>query len=203
MLHTAWHSGTSRCQVMRKLTEAQTEAFKNAPSAHRGINMTFITMAPKCLDNLLPTGAGERHEADYPCFPVTPVIMYHLDGSTANTSWVPARPSAMHLLLFIRLPRRVGGLWQLASTLQPRGCWSRTHGSFPCSCAEAKGREGTEARPPHKPHGDIVGPQPGAQPPPRWQKWQRKFRYTSVWPSRSRPPPVLPISRTSGFTSSG
>ncbi|XP_026638213.1 NFAT activation molecule 1 [Microtus ochrogaster] len=56
-------------------------------------------MAPECLDNLLPAGAGERREADYPCFAVTPAIMYHLDGSTANTSWVPARPFAMHLLL--------------------------------------------------------------------------------------------------------
>lgn len=86
--HEETHGGTDR-------------SLSNAPCVHRGINMTSITMAPECLDNLLPAGAGERHEADYPCFAVTPAIMYHLDGSTANTSWVPARPFTMHLLLLM------------------------------------------------------------------------------------------------------
>lgn len=76
--------------------------------------MTSITMAPECLDNLLPAGAGERHEADYPCFAVTPAIMYHLDGSTANTSWVPARPFTMHLLLL--MSSSAGG-WPMAACL--------------------------------------------------------------------------------------
>lgn len=102
--------------------------------------MTSITMVPKCLDNLLPAGAGERHEADYPCFAVTLVIMHHLDGSTANTAWVPARPFALHLLLFICLPQQVGGLWLLASVLQPQGSCSKTPCSFLCYCAEAKGK---------------------------------------------------------------
>lgn len=104
--------------------------------------MTSITMAPKRLDNLLPAGAGERWEADYPCFAVTLVIMYHLDGSTANTAWVPASPSELHLLLFIRLPQRVGGLRLLASALGSlelaSGFFSQTPGSFHCYCAEAK-----------------------------------------------------------------
>lgn len=101
-----------RCQVMRKLAEAQTEAFKMLPVCTGGINVTSITMAPECLDNLLPAGAGERREADYPCFAVTPAIMYHLDGSTANTSWVPARPFTMHLLLLVS--SSAGG-WPMAA----------------------------------------------------------------------------------------
>lgn len=76
--------------------------------------MTSITMAPECLDNLLPAGAGERHEADYACLAVTPAIMYHLDGSTANTSWVPAHPFAMHLLLLVS--SSAGG-WPMAACL--------------------------------------------------------------------------------------
>lgn len=93
-------------------------------------------MAPECLDNLLPAGAGERREADYPRFAVTLVIMYHLDGSTANTAWVPARPFSLPLLRFIRLPQRVGGLWLLASARQPQGSCSQTPCSFHCYCAE-------------------------------------------------------------------
>lgn len=134
--HEETHGGTDR-------------SLSNAPCVHRGINMTSITMAPECLDNLLPAGAGERHEADYPCFAVTPAIMYHLDGSTANTSWVPARPFTMHLLLLMS-SSAVGGLWQLASTLQPRGSCSRTPCSFHCYCAEAKGegfRQDTDTSP--------------------------------------------------------
>lgn len=69
-------------------------------------------MAPKRLDNLLPAGAGERHEADYPCFAVTPEIMYHLDGSTANTAWDLARPFALHL--FLCMSSSAGG-WPMAA----------------------------------------------------------------------------------------
>lgn len=98
-------------------------------------------MAPKCLDNLLPAGAGEWHEADYPCFAVTLVIMYHLDGSTANTAWVPARPSALHLLLFIWLPQRVGGLWLLASALQPQGSCSKYLAALAVTVQRPRGRD--------------------------------------------------------------
>lgn len=98
-------------------------------------------MAPKYLDNLLPAGAGERREADYPCFAVTLVIMYHPDGSTANTSWVLARPSVFRRLLFIRLPQRVGGLWLLASALQPQGSSPKHLVAFTVTVQRPRGRD--------------------------------------------------------------
>lgn len=54
--------------------------------------MTSITMASRCLDNLLPPGARKQREADYLCLTVTYAIMYHCDGSTVNTTGVPAAP---------------------------------------------------------------------------------------------------------------
>lgn len=55
--------------------------------------MTSITMASRCLDNLLPPGARRQREADYLCLTATSAIMYHSDGSTVNTTGVPAAPS--------------------------------------------------------------------------------------------------------------
>lgn len=54
--------------------------------------MTSITMASRCLDNLLPPGAQKQHEADYLCLTVTYAIMYHCDGSTVSTTGVPSAP---------------------------------------------------------------------------------------------------------------
>ena len=54
--------------------------------------MTSITMASRCLDNLLPPGARRQREADYLCLTATSAIMYHSDGSTVNTTGVPAAP---------------------------------------------------------------------------------------------------------------
>lgn len=119
--------------------------------------MTSITMAPECLDNLLPAGAGERREADYPCFAVTLVIMYHLDGSTANTAWVPARPFALPLLLFIHIflcGWVAYGCLPLHTSL--RVLAPKHPATFTVNCAEAKGkgfRQGTD----RSPHGDMKG----------------------------------------------
>lgn len=54
--------------------------------------MTSITMTRRCLDNLFPLGAQQQREADYLCLTVTHAIMYHHDGSTVNTTGVPAAP---------------------------------------------------------------------------------------------------------------
>lgn len=54
--------------------------------------MTSITMASRCLDNLLPPGAQNQREADYLCLAVTCAIMYHPDGSTVNTTGFPSGP---------------------------------------------------------------------------------------------------------------
>jgi len=55
--------------------------------------MTSITMASRCLDNLLPPGARRQREADYLCLTATSAIMYHGDGSTVNTTGVLPPPS--------------------------------------------------------------------------------------------------------------
>lgn len=54
--------------------------------------MTSVTMASRCLDNLLPPGAQKQREADYLCLTVTHAIMYHRDGSTVSTTGVPSAP---------------------------------------------------------------------------------------------------------------
>lgn len=41
-----------------------------------------------------------------PCLPE--LDFPNVYGSTANTAWVPARPFALHLLLFICLPQQEG-----------------------------------------------------------------------------------------------
>lgn len=69
-----WHmcdrsGGRARVRVLRSLgAQPQCQAtetprgtnrcLQNAPSAHRGINVTSITMASRCLDNLLPPEVG-------------------------------------------------------------------------------------------------------------------------------------------------
>lgn len=67
--------------------------------------MTSITMASRCLDNLLPPEAGKQREADYLCLTVTYAIMYHSDGSTVNTTGVPAAPqlagNVLHSYVFL------------------------------------------------------------------------------------------------------
>lgn len=61
--------------------------------------MTSITMASRCLDNLLPPGAQRQREADYLCLTVTYAIMYHSDGSTVNTTGVPSAPQPVGTVL--------------------------------------------------------------------------------------------------------
>lgn len=66
--------------------------------------MTSITMASRCLDNLLPPEVGNSVK-QIMCLPVTYAIMYHRDGSTVNTAGVLAAPqpvgSGLRLYVFL------------------------------------------------------------------------------------------------------
>jgi hypothetical protein len=83
--------------------------------------------------------------------------MYHLDGSTANTAWVPARPFALPLLLFIHIflcGWVAYGCLPLHTSL--RVLAPKHPAAFTVNCAEAKGkgfRQGTD----RSPHGDMKG----------------------------------------------
>lgn len=74
------------------------------PPCMEALAWPSITMASRCLDNLLPPGLGDNNEADYLCLTATSVIMYHGDGSTVSTTgdYPPTHPSpqkcpAVHL----------------------------------------------------------------------------------------------------------
>lgn len=97
--------------------------------------MTSITMASRCLDNLLPPGARRQREADYLCLTATSAIMYHSDGSTVSTTGVLPPPSPQKCLRFICLPHLGMGPTACRPPGAP-GVGRKQLSGFHCSCAQ-------------------------------------------------------------------
>lgn len=119
--------------------------------------MTSITMASRCLDNLLPPGAQNQREADYLCLAVTCAIMYHPDGSTVNTTGFPSgpQPAGAGWRSYVFLTWRAAPSSRLPSAQHSWPRWGPA--GFPRPCAERWGRGKLDQRTESGPHHASTG----------------------------------------------